>query len=485
MSYEISVVIPVYNVEEYIGQCLDSVVNQSLGIENIEVIIVNDATPDNSMSIVNDYSRKFPSIKVINNKNNVGLGQSRNVGVSNTTSDFVTFIDSDDFISLNTFEDSLNKMKESDSDLLIYNGEMFTDDGHVEPPNIHNQKFNVNAVIENLNDFTGIFLLSSACNKIYHKKLFKYLNYPEGYYEDNEITARVLLNSDRIFLSCDSTYFYRKNSSSITKNIKLDNVLDLSKSVKALSDLLKEYSNYSQQIKLPVIKFTCDILFFLFHYDWSLNEELLIVDKLKKSVGNITVDDLNFFEETFPSFPISYREECLNLHKLSDDLFLAKYKYFNNLSKVKSQASIYVDDGGGFSEDTKISVEYVPRKNNKLIFDLSNFSDIDNLRFDPLEGDFIKSRINNCRVVDANCDNSINDEYQIFLNLDPIYILDVDFNSELIIDFDLEFLKKEDIAHLFVEKTSIINDLINKSNQKRFKFFGTVKFLVLLLVICA
>ena len=209
----------------------------------------------------------------------------------------------------------------------------------------------------------------------------------------------------------------------------------------------------------------------MFYYDWSLNEELLIVEELKKSVGVISIDDLIFFDETFPSAPISYKDECLNLHKLSDDLFLAKYKYFNNLSKVNSQASIYVDDGEGFSEDSKISVDYIPQKNNKLTFDLSDFSNVGNLRFDPLEGDFIKSKINNCDVVDANCDNSIHDEYQIFLNLDPIYILDADFNSKLTIDFDLEFLKKEDIAHLFVEKTNIINELINQSNQKRFKFF--------------
>ena len=60
MSYELSVIIPVYNVEKYIGECLDSVVNQSIGIDNIEVIIVNDATPDNSMDIINEYAEKYP-----------------------------------------------------------------------------------------------------------------------------------------------------------------------------------------------------------------------------------------------------------------------------------------------------------------------------------------------------------------------------------------------------------------------------------------
>ena len=64
MSYELSVIIPVYNVEKYIGECLDSVVNQSIGIDNIEVIVVNDATPDNSMDIINEYVEKYQVILV-------------------------------------------------------------------------------------------------------------------------------------------------------------------------------------------------------------------------------------------------------------------------------------------------------------------------------------------------------------------------------------------------------------------------------------
>ena len=470
MSYEISVIIPVYNVEKYIGQCLDSVVNQSLGIENMEVIIVNDATPDNSMDIVNQYLEKYPSIKVINNEENKGLGLSRNAGLSHATSEFVTFLDSDDFISLNTYEDSIKKLKDSDCDLLIYNWEVFTQDGHVEPPSIHNQNADENKVLEDIRDFPEIFLLTSAWNKIYHKSLFKYLNYSEGLYEDNIVTSNVLSNAKRIFLSKDSTYFYRKNSSSITENIAVENLLDLSKSIKLLFELENVYSDYFSQIKLLIIKFINDVLFFLFYYNWSVTDELLIVDKLKESVGEITEDDLIYFKELFPAFPTFYMDECLDLQILSSDLFLAKYKYFNRLSKVKSIASVYVDEGSGFCEDSRISIEYVPQKNNRLDFDLSEFSNIANLRFDPVEGAFIKSRINNLNVIDANCDNSINDDYQIFTTSDPNYTLEKSSNSNLTIDFDLEFITNDEIASLFAEKNNIINELNNKSKQKRFKF---------------
>jgi hypothetical protein len=371
---------------------------------------------------------------------------------------------------LNTFEDSITKLKDFGCDLLIYNWKVFTDDGPEEPLNIHNQNTNEDKVIEDIAEFPQIFLLTSACNKIYHKSLFKYLNYEKGLYEDNIVTASVLLNSNKIFLSKDSTYFYRKNSSSITESIGLDNVLDLSKSIKLLFALDDEYPNYFSQIKLLIIKFIDDVLFLLFNHDWTLNEELLIVDNLKSAVGDISQEDLNNFNEIFPDYQTSYIEECLDLHELSSELFLAKYKYFNRLPKVKSQASLYIDDGNGFSEASKIGIDYVPQKENKLTFDLSQFSNIHNLRFDPLEGAFIKAKINNLSVIDSNCDNSIDDEYQIFLTLDPSYILDCVVDSDLTIDFNLEFIDNSEMANLFAEKNNIINELNNKSSEKRFKF---------------
>ena len=231
-----------------------------------------------------------------------------------------------------------------------------------------------------------------------------------------------------------------------------------------------EYPDYFSQIKLLIIKFIDDVLFLLFNHDWTLDEELLIVDNLKSAVGDISREDLNNFNEIFPDYQTSYIEECLDLHELSSELFLAKYKYFNRLPKVKSQASLYIDDGNGFSEDSKIAIDYVPQKENKLTFDLSEFSNIHNLRFDPLEGAFIKAKINNLSVIDSNCDNSIDDDYQIFLTLDPIYILDCDADSDLTIDFNLEFIENSEMVNLFAEKNNIINELNNKSREKRFKF---------------
>ena len=116
MSYKISVVIPVYNVERYIGDCLDSLVHQTLGIENIQVIVVNDCTPDGSMAIVEEYSRKYPSIQVVEHEYNQGQGAARNTGLQYVKGEYITFVDSDDFISHNTYEICLEKFEKYDCD---------------------------------------------------------------------------------------------------------------------------------------------------------------------------------------------------------------------------------------------------------------------------------------------------------------------------------------------------------------------------------
>ena len=106
---------------------------------------------------------------------------------------------------------------------------------------------------------------------------------------------------------------------------------------------------------------------------------------------------------------------------------------------------------------------------------MEKFDNISKLRFDPLEGSFVKCRItNNLPISDANCDNSVDDDCQIFTNLDPYYVLDADFSdiSSIQINFDLEILTNDDIANLFRQKNNIINDLQVKPKKRKFSFFN-------------
>ena len=474
MSYKLSVIIPVFNAEDYIKECLDSVVDQSLGIDNIEVIIVNDNSCDSTLDIISQYTDKYPSFKLISNKSNLGPGESRNMALKEVSSDYVTYLDADDFISQNAYEDALSKINEFNADLLIYNWETYTGSDYVEPINIHQQNTLENKLITDIKQNPKLFLSTAPWNKIYHRSLFKYLKFSKGFYEDNIVAILALINAKRIFLSKDSIYYYRKNSDSTTENITVDSSIHLSNSIKEIFDLRYEYPEFLNDLKLLNINFIYDILFWTYYYNWALADELKIINKLKSVIIPLKKEDIDRFKQLFPD-KLSYEKDILDLDKYDAETFLAKYKYFNRLNKVNSQASLYVDTGKGFNESDKVAIDYSPLKKNNLEFSLENFGNISKLRFDPLEGSFIKCRItNNLPISDANCDNSVDDDYQIFTNLDPCYVLDADFSdiSSIQINFDLEILTNNDIANLFRQKDNIINDLQVKPKKRKFIFFN-------------
>ena len=110
----VSVIVPVYNVEKYLEECLDSIINQTL--EDIEIICVNDGSTDNSLKILKKYAKKDNRIKIINQKN-CGLGCARNSGLNQSQGDYIFFLDSDDYLNPNILEKLYPKALESHSEI--------------------------------------------------------------------------------------------------------------------------------------------------------------------------------------------------------------------------------------------------------------------------------------------------------------------------------------------------------------------------------
>lgn len=478
--YELSVIIPVYNVEKYIAQCLDSIVNQSIGIENIEVIIVNDATPDNSMEIVEEYASRYPSIKIISNEQNLGQGRSKNRGLEEVTSDYVTFVDGDDFISEYTYENSIKKIKSSNSDLLMYNWEFYREDGKTEPFSIHKPYFNEDRIIASLDEYPEFVFMTSAWNKIYFKGLFNYLKFPNCKYDDNGVAIETFINANQIYFNNEVTYFYRKNKDSITQLINMDNIEGLVDSINTLNELILKYPDYEMSITSLIIKFVDDILFWLCDYEWFVDEELKAINLLQSVTYNITNENLEFFNENIP-FSLLFEGDIRSLNKYDDETFLAKFKYFNRLPKVNSIANLYVDAGEGFNEDNKIAINYRLSRENLLSFDLKNFKNIHSLRFDPIEGAFSKVKIldisPDLKILSSNSENGINEEYQIFTTLDPSYIIEAKDVDEIRIRFKLSILNDEELSSLFVDKNNLINELNNQKEESKKKkgLFGFIR----------
>ncbi|MDQ5983571.1 MAG: Undecaprenyl-phosphate 4-deoxy-4-formamido-L-arabinose transferase [Eubacteriales bacterium SKADARSKE-1] len=120
---KVSVIIPIYNTASYLRECLDSVTNQTL--KDIEIICVNDGSTDDSLRIILEYAQKDARIKVLNTKNK-GASAARNSGLKISSGEYIAFIDSDDWLDLNTYEVSYEKAKQKDADILIFGEDKFS-----------------------------------------------------------------------------------------------------------------------------------------------------------------------------------------------------------------------------------------------------------------------------------------------------------------------------------------------------------------------
>lgn len=220
---KISVIVPVYNTEKYLSQCLESLINQTL--KDIEIICVNDASKDSSLDVIKEYSKKDSRIKFINFENNKGVSAARNAGLDIATGEFVFFIDSDDWISENYLEDIRNVMDEADSDLVFNRNVISYQDGKFYPYNFQQGQLDIpdNSYVDPPSQAHNVFC--GPCSKLYKHKFIKEnnLKFPEGYvYEDIFFHYAVFAYAKNVYFYNGEKYFYRKTENSITTTIKQD-----------------------------------------------------------------------------------------------------------------------------------------------------------------------------------------------------------------------------------------------------------------------
>lgn len=212
----ISVIIPVYNVEKYIDNCLESIINQTY--KNLEIILVDDGSTDNSGKICDDYALKDSRIKVIH-KNNGGLSDARNKGLDVATGDFVSFIDSDDTIALDMYEVLHNRLLEDKTDIAVTK---------ISWGDNKNNESNNNFYISEKDDFFGALNFNvSACNRLYNIKLWKNIRFPFGKLcEDAFVEHKITGQCDRISCIERCMYFYLAREGSIMHKTYTVNRLD-------------------------------------------------------------------------------------------------------------------------------------------------------------------------------------------------------------------------------------------------------------------
>ena len=210
----LSVIIPVYNTEKYLIKCLDSVINQTF--KSMEVICVNDGSTDNSLDILKKYQVIDDRIKIINKKNG-GLSSARNIGIEHAQGSYITFIDSDDFIESNAYQDTLFYFDNPKVDLVYFSTQLVIEDNISRTQDQRYFEHKYTGLVDLSNDVIAKMDVC-AWNKIYKLSILKKydIRFPNGlWYEDNPFFWSYALVSDSAFFVNDKLYNYLIRTGSI------------------------------------------------------------------------------------------------------------------------------------------------------------------------------------------------------------------------------------------------------------------------------
>lgn len=238
MNSKISIIVPVYKTENFIKDCIDSIINQTY--KNLEIILIDDGSPDNCPKICDTYSEKDSRIRVIHKKNG-GLSSARNIGLENSTGDFVFFLDSDDIIQYNTIECMINQIKNNKDSIIISSYERFTSYYNIEDYcDNNNLEYTPKEYFYEILKFKkGTY----AWGCLIPRYFFDNVTFIEKrYFEDLATMYKVFYKANKILFTPTRFYKYRKNTNSIVNTPNETKSLDYIKSAKEMSNFLK--SNY-------------------------------------------------------------------------------------------------------------------------------------------------------------------------------------------------------------------------------------------------
>ena len=219
---KITLIIPVYNVEKYIEECLSSCINQTL--KEIEIICVDDCSPDNSIKLIENYAKTDSRIRIIRHKENLGLGGARNTGIEEANGEYIWFIDSDDFISQESCQILYDTAKKNNVEILTFNGINFeTDENgnklYSESPYYNEFPKNININIKrNLSILDNYFPVSAVHYIAKREFISQYKFRTHVYYEDTDFTPILFSECLTLRSICFTAYHRRINPESITQS---------------------------------------------------------------------------------------------------------------------------------------------------------------------------------------------------------------------------------------------------------------------------
>lgn len=209
----ISVIVPIYNVEKYLRKCIDSILNQSYA--NLEVILVDDGSPDQCPEICDVFAVQDSRVKVIHKKNG-GLSDARNAGIDIAKGDYITFVDSDDFLKKSAIELLFRSLIKNKCDISTCRYEVVYEDNFYGQDNFENQELVLSAQDAMEDMLYQEHTTNSAWAKLYKIELFNGIRYPKGkLYEDLGTTYKLFDRANKIVFNSSQEYYYLQRKESI------------------------------------------------------------------------------------------------------------------------------------------------------------------------------------------------------------------------------------------------------------------------------
>lgn len=242
----ISIVVPIYKVEPYLRQCLDSIVEQTY--QNLEIILVDDGSPDNCGAICDEYAARDERIRVIH-KENGGVSSARNIGLAAAAGEWLGWVDGDDWIEPDMYEYMLRNALEQNADVAVCGRmERYPDRDVFWGWDILQLWSREQAAGYLLEDKE---LRSYLCDKLWRRELFADIEFPEGQvYEDIMVTCRLILKAERVIALPESKYNYRQRSDSIVWTKTLTQAVDYFRAAKRrLEELEGDWPEYTPQLE--------------------------------------------------------------------------------------------------------------------------------------------------------------------------------------------------------------------------------------------
>lgn len=335
-NIELSVIVPVYNVENYIEKCIKSLQKQTF--KNFEVLVIDDESQDKSIDIVKKLTINDKRFKVISQKNK-GLGGARNTGIENATGKYLFFLDSDDYIEEKTFQVLVDYMNNNNVDIAVYDYFRVDENGK----KLDSPKFG-KCILDREDAFGKILSLKTspqAWNKLYKKVLFvdNNIRYPEKFlHEDIATTYKLFWQSNKIGYVGEGFYYWVIRGNSITQKITHKHINDVVKTLLIKKEFLNENYIY-EKFEFEYIRGSIQMLNILLERSWNYSSSINNYD-LCKYIYNIVnnelvlrkdeVEKLKYFDKVlYEKFSVNFKKMGIlneEKNKNSDEKIALRYK---------------------------------------------------------------------------------------------------------------------------------------------------------------